>query len=346
MSNKKNLDFYHVFIFLSFRYMKNIICIEGPTGSGKSTLAIKLAKSLDTEIISADSRQVYKYLNIGTAKPDIQSLSEVKHHLIDIITPDKMYSAGAFMKDAKAIINNLHNQNKIPIICGGSMLYIKCLLEGISEIPEINEIIKKKTKDFMKANNLIDCYQFVQKIDPKFANSITPTDKQRISRAIEVWFAFEKPLTSFWGKGTGSTSSHLTTPPRLRGGVIDGHPFKILINRERNDLYDRINKRMRIMINRGLIEEIKSVLKMGYKPSDSGLNSVGYKEFMEMVSTKNNDLFEQCIELATQHTRNYAKRQITWYRKSEFNLVLTGIDVNIPTLKENILQYFANHDVN
>ena len=309
--------------------LTTLICIEGPTASGKSALALELSKLFDTEIVSADSRQVYKHLNIGTAKPDIHTLSEVKHHLIDIITPDKRYSAGAFIKDAKDIINNLHAQNKIPIICGGSMLYIKCLLEGISEIPEISKEIISKTNDFMKDNILVDCYQFVQQIDPKFANIISPTDKQRISRAIEVWFAFGKPLTDFWGEQ--AENNYL--------------PFKIYVNKDRNVLYDRINKRMRTMINNGLIEEIESVIKMGYKPSDCGLNSVGYKEFLDMVSHKNYDMLEQCIDLAAQHTRNYAKRQVTWYRKSEFNYVINGDDVNISLLKENILQYFSNHDV-
>ena len=140
--------------------MKRLICIEGATGSGKSDLALRLARELNTEIISADSRQVYKYLNIGTAKPDRETLSEVKHHLIDIIAPDKRYSAGDFVQDAEVIINDLHGQDKIPIVCGGTMLYIKSLLAGISEIPAISEEVRLQACEFINNRSLIECYNF------------------------------------------------------------------------------------------------------------------------------------------------------------------------------------------
>ena len=281
-----------------------VITIEGATASGKSDLAFRLAKYLDTEIISADSRQVYKYLDIGTAKPDRQTLSEVKHHLTDIITPDMRYSAGAFLKETSAIINNLHDLGKIPIICGGTMLYIGSLLYGLSEIPDIPEEIVSKADEYMKDNTLEQCYEFVKSFDPKFAMKISGTDKQRISRAIEVWFAFGKPLTDFWVENTLS--------PNI-------NPFRIFVNRDRNELYRRINTRMQEMVKNGLPEEIQSILKMGYSEKDYGLNTVGYKEFLQ------NDL-NTAIDKAAQHTRNYAKRQLTWYRKCEFDLVISDVD--------------------
>ena len=340
--------------------MKKIICIEGATGSGKSDLALELARLLDTEIISADSRQVYKYLNIGTAKPNPDVLSEIKHHLIDIITPDAKYNAGTFVKDAEKLIDNINKSNKIPIVCGGSMLYIKSLLEGISKIPDVDDESKAKTVEFMNTQSLEECYRFVKKIDPKFADNISPTDKQRISRVIEIWFAFGKGLTDFWIEDD-------TT--------IEILPYKIYINKERSILYNDINKRMRNMIDKGLINEIESVLAMGYKPTDPGFNSVGYKEFVEVLRrgvaknelhpmkplTKSPDevpyaegipdgvpyvspakplSLNECIELASQHTRNYAKRQITWYRKCSFDCEVSNSNINIKKIFENIMKHF------
>ena len=288
-----------------------VITIEGATASGKSDLAFRLAKYLDTEIISADSRQVYKYLDIGTAKPDQQTLSEVRHHIVSIITPDMRYSAGAFLKDATAIIHNLHILGKIPIICGGTMLYIQSLLYGLSEIPDIPMDAVSRADEYMKDHTLAQCFDHVMSFDPKFASKISKTDKQRISRALEVWYAFGKPLTDFWAENTLSS---------------DIKPYKIFVNPDREELYRRINTRMLQMIKNGLLEEIQFILKMGYTKNDYGLNTVGYKEFLDFDS-------DTAIEKAAQHTRNYAKRQLTWYKKCEFDLVINDVDkFNIKSL--------------
>ena len=302
-----------------------VICIEGPTASGKSAVAMKLARAFDTEIVSADSRQIYKYLDIGTAKPDINTLSEIKHHLIDVIYPDQKYSAGAFANDAELIINTMHEESKIPIICGGSMLYIKSLLYGLSDIPPISLETSLQTEKFMKTHTLAESFEFVSKIDQKFASLISPNDKQRIFRALDVWFAFEKPLTDFW------------TDTEIR---CQYKPFRIYIKRERNELYSRINHRMLSMIKQGLIKEIKSILDMGYSTKDYGLNSVGYVEFIETKGLKDDVHLESCIQSASQHSRNLAKRQITWYNKTEFDFILDDDDVDINVLKDDILTFF------
>lgn len=307
--------------------MLPLICIEGPTASGKSDLALALAKILDTEIISADSRQVYKYLNIGTAKPTLETLTEVQHHLIDIIDPDQRYSAGAFIKDAEKIIENILAKGKVPIVCGGTMLYIKSLLEGLSDIPDIVVDVKNQVTEFMTQNSLDESFNFVKSIDEKFANSISPTDKQRISRALEVWFAFKTPLTKYW-----------ETQEQINKYLV----YKIYIDRPREDLYFRINTRMSKMIKDGLIEEIEQVFKLGYSPDDYGLNSVGYKEFLDIITTKqtsDSKKMEECIALAAQHTRNYAKRQITWYKKSNFEFAISQENINISIITEKIKKY-------
>ena len=293
-----------------------LITIEGATASGKSDLAVTLAKALNTEIISADSRQVYKYLNIGTAKPDKHTQNEIKHHLIDIITPNQRYSAGSFVKDSQNIIQNIYKSDKIPIVCGGTMLYIKSLLYGLSPIPDSTPEAIQKTIEFINEHSWKQCYEFVRRIDEKFANSIAPTDKQRISRAIEVWMTHQKSLTEFWE----------TTPKE----TMKIKPYKIYVHQERDVLYHRINQRTHEMIRNGLLNEIIDVLEMGYNPTDYGLNTVGYKEFL--IETK--DLLN-AIEKAKQHTRNYAKRQITWYKKENFDCVFTE-EQDINTLIEEI----------
>jgi len=275
-----------------------IITIQGPTASGKSALACELALKHGGEIISADSRQVYKFLDIGTAKPDVVIQSQIKHHLIDIITPDQRYSAGDFVKDASVIIENIHNAGKVPIVCGGSMLYIQSLLQGLSEVPDIPPEAAITAKAYISEHSPAECYEFVRQHDPKFASRIGPTDKQRISRAIEVWFAFQTPLTAFW--------EQQKTTCRYEAQ-------NIFVHCERDVLYKRINQRMRDMIKAGLIDEIEGILKMGYTASDYGLNTVGYKEFLCLFDGSGARL-EDCTELAAQHTRNYAKRQMTWYR--------------------------------
>ena len=161
----------------------------------------------------------------------------------------------------------------------------------------------------MKENHLEYCYEYVKYFDPKFAKLIQPTDTQRIHRALCVWFAFQKSMTFYWENE--EPKSNLK-------------PFKILINRDREEIYQRINQRTGEMIKQGLIEEIEYVLKLGYKPSDYGLTSVGYTEFLDIILQKkisDNDYMKECINLATQHTRNYAKRQMTWYRKCNFDLI-------------------------
>jgi tRNA dimethylallyltransferase len=280
----------------------DLIIIEGPTGSGKSELALNLAKHLDTDIISADSRQVYRYMDIGTAKPDKQTQAEIKHHLIDIVNPNERYSVGSFIRDTSAIIETLHAAGKIPIICGGTMLYIDALLTGLSEIPDIPIQTQKFVAEYMQKKTLSKCYKKVCEIDPEFAKKIHPTDKQRISRALEVWFALEQPITAFWEK---------------RLPIQAYNPFRIYVEKDRPVLYDRINKRTDQMIENGLLIEINNIIKMGYLPTDPGLNSVGYKEFL----TDNVDWSKvsETIALVAQHTRNYAKRQMTWYRKRNYD---------------------------
>lgn len=283
-----------------------VITIEGATASGKSALAIVLAEALNTEIISADSRQVYRYLDIGTAKLTKEEQKRVKHHLIDIINPDETYNAGAFVKDASLIIEKLHSEGKIPVICGGTGLYIKALLKGLFFLPPLPQEIRQNLKQRLKEEGLAALYAELKILDPLFAEKISENDTQRILRGLEVAIGTGIPLSEHWQKQKSSCKYNA---------------FRILIDIPRPELYQRINQRIEKMLAQGLLAEIENLFALGYDENSPGLNCLGYKEFLPYF--KKEAGLEECILLAAQHQRNYAKRQVTWYRKGNFDLVIS-----------------------
>lgn len=280
-----------------------IISIEGPTAAGKSACAIRLALALDTEIISADSRQVFRQLDIGTAKVSKEEQAQVKHHLIDIIEPEESYNAGRFVKDASGIIQGLQDAGKIPIICGGTGLYIRSLLEGLFEHPIIPTSIREGLKKELRERGLAALYQELQELDPDFATRISNSDSQRILRGLEIYRATGKSISAHWAEQS-KTSRY--------------QALRILITRERAELYSAINQRINTMLSQGWMAEIEGLLAKGYAWDTPGLKTMGYKEFRPYFEGR--DSLENCAALAAQHHRNYAKRQFTWYRKINFNL--------------------------
>lgn len=289
-----------------------IICIEGPTAAGKSACALRLAEALDTEIISADSRQVYRYLDIGTAKVTQDELSRVKHHLIDILEPEESYNAGRFVADANSLITELHSAGKIPIICGGTGLYIRSLLEGLFEHPQIAESIRTELKEELAQKGLAALYQELQELDPAFAARISQSDSQRILRGLEIFRATGKNISTHWAE-QAKTKRH--------------QALRILISRERTELYIAINQRIKDMLSRGWMAEIEALLAKGHTWDSPGLKTMGYKEFHPYFEGA--DSLENCAALAAQHHRNYAKRQFTWYRKIIFDLTFSPERFNL-----------------
>ncbi|MDD3606927.1 MAG: tRNA (adenosine(37)-N6)-dimethylallyltransferase MiaA [Candidatus Cloacimonas acidaminovorans] len=287
-----------------------VITIEGATASGKSALAIVLAEALNTEIISADSRQVYRYLDIGTAKVTKEEQKRVKHHLIDIINPDETYNAGAFVKDASLIIEKLHSEGKIPVICGGTGLYIKALLKGLFFLSPLPHEIRQNLKQRLKEEGLAALYAELKSLDPLFAEKISENDTQRILRGLEVAIGTGIPLSEHWQKQKSSCKYNA---------------FRILIDIPRPELYQRINQRIEKMLAQGLLAEIENLFALGYDENSPGLNCLGYKEFLPYF--KKEAGLEECILLAAQHQRNYAKRQVTWYRKGNFDLVISPSEI-------------------
>lgn len=296
-----------------------VVIVEGPTASGKSSLALALAENLGSQIISADSRQIYKYLDIGSAKPDQVDRKRVKHHLIDFLEPSEAYNAGAFIHAAAEIISSLHDQGLIPVICGGTGLYIRSLLEGLCKLPSIPSRFREELWEELNQKSLEELHSELTSLDPISAGRISVNDKQRILRALEVYRFTGKPLSRHWQDQNPENNYQA---------------FRILIDPPREHLYSRIDQRMDLMLSQGLINELTTVLQMGFRETDPGLNSVGYKEFIPFLQGEQS--LEEALILAKQHSRNYAKRQMTWYRKQTFDLTIPSSDFNLLDISRSL----------
>ena len=291
-----------------------IIVICGPTGVGKTDLAIKVAQHFDTEIISADSRQVYKELNIGTAKPTDEQLSKITHHLISHFSIQEKFTAGDFEKVALEIAMDILKRKKIAILCGGSGLYIKAFLEGLDDLPEVPEKIKKALQHELELSGLSNLLNELRKKDPFYFEEVDKKNPHRVIRALAVI------------RSSGRTFSE------FRSGKQKVRPFKVIkigITRPREELNELLIQRLDSMIRNGLLEEARTLMKFKEKPS---LQTVGYKEGFEYLEGK--ITLEESVELMKRNSRNYAKRQLTWFRKDsgitwfepdEYNLILEHI---------------------
>lgn len=275
---------------------QRVIVIVGPTCSGKTYLSLKTALLLNTEIISADSRQVYKKLNIGTAKPLQEELNKVKHHLINILSPDQNYNANQFSIDAEEVISNLIAEGKTPIVTGGTGLYMKALIDGIAESADKDEEIREQLLEKKKEFGNEHLYEELRRIDPLSASKMLPQNWKRVIRALEVYYVTGKPI---W-------EHHNTQKQKSKS---DYYQIGLLWNRK--ELYNNINERVDNMIESGLVKEVEDILNEGYNKSLNSLNTFGYKE---IISYLNNDIsLDRAIELIKRNTRHYAKRQMTWF---------------------------------
>lgn len=278
--------------------MTGIITIVGPTAVGKTKLAIKIAEQYNGEIISADSRQLYKYLNIGTAKPDVEERKKANFHLIDFLEPDQHYSCGQFARDAGDLIEKIIAQGRLPIVCGGTGLYIRSLFNPLHQLPQSDRKIKEKLMAIMQEKGIEYLYQKLFEVDSEWARVIQPRDKQRILRGLEVYEIAGKSLTEI--------IKHQKPKSKYQ-------PYYIGLYLDRDKLYKRIDERFDNMIKNGLVDEVMSILQMGYVPDCNGLRTIGYKEIVAFIQGKLT--LPEAISKAKQHTRNFAKRQITWFKK-------------------------------
>jgi tRNA dimethylallyltransferase len=273
------------------------VAIFGPTGVGKSSNALTLAENIG-EIISVDSMQVYKYMDIGTAKPSKEDQKRVKHHLIDIIPPNIQFNAGDFVRLSKILIQDIIKKNKIPFLVGGTGLYFLSLMRGMVDIPKIDTKIKEYLLDKWHKIGQIRMFNILKRFDYDYSLKIHQNDKQRTLRALEVFLGTKRKFSDYL---------------KLENNKNDIQYIKIGINVERNSLYELINKRVDLMIKSGLIDEVKNLLSMGYTKNDPGLRAIGYAELIDYFNGAID--LNKAIELIKQNSRHYAKRQITWFKK-------------------------------
>lgn len=280
-----------------------IVIIFGPTASGKTDMSIEIAKYLDTEIISTDSRQIFKYMDIGTGKITPDEMQWVKHHMLDVINPDESFSLWDFKYQAEWIISRLQEKSKIPMLVGGTGLYIESLIYDFS-LPKVpaDETIRKRLS---KLSNE-ELHQKLQEIDPEYACELHPNNRHYVERAIEVKMLTWKSKTEFREDKIPKYDILLLYPQ-----MPEGHDIFSL--KYRQWLYDRINLRVEKMFENGAEKELKKLIDMWYGENDFWMNSIGYREFFLYFRWEINR--GELIEKVQQNSRNYAKRQITWFRK-------------------------------
>lgn len=300
-----------------------VIVIGGPTASGKTALSIFLAKKINGEIISADSMQIYKDMNIGTAKPTVEEMDGIKHYLIDCVSPSVRYSVADFKKDATNAIEDILEKGKTPIIVGGTGLYIDSLIYGIDyNEMQVDLEYRAYLENLAEEKGLEYLYDLAKNIDEQAMSKISVNDKKRICRVLEVY------------KSTGKTKTELEKESRQKDVKYD---FKVFaIDMERQILYDRINKRVDLMIEAGLIDEVNDLIKK-YPDMPTAMQGLGYKEVVQYFEKKCTK--EEMIEKIKQESRRYAKRQLTWFRRNK-NIVWLdakkSLDENTKIILEEI----------
>lgn len=290
---------------------KVLLVVVGPTASGKTKLAIELASKYNTEIISADSRQIYKDLIIGTAQPTIQEQRLVKHHLVNFVDLDATYSVADYEKDASRILNMLFNEHNVVVMCGGTGLYINAVCFGIDEIPDISQEKRDYVRNLYKNNDLKYCVDLLKQHDHECEKFLDIRNPHRVLRALEVLLETQKPIHEFYS--------------RKKKEIF----FKVVfinINIEKEVLHKRIEIRVDEMIKNGLIDEVKQFEK--YRNYNS-LKTIGYKEIFEYLNNK--ITLNEAIENIKINTKKYAKRQMTWFKKVKQNNLKNFI--NYKTIK-------------
>jgi len=280
--------------------LPTILVIVGPTGSGKTSLALTIAKRTPAEILSADSRQVYRYLTIGTAKPSAAELKEAKHYFIDEILPDQHFSAGEFGVEGRKIIGDIVKRKKLPIVVGGTGLYVRSLVDGLFAGPGRKEDLRDDLEARLESEGAEVLLEELRRVDPEAAARMLPSNQRRIIRALEVYYATGKPI-----------SQHHDEHKKKK--IFN--PVFVGLHWERKRLYERIDSRVEKMLAAGFVDEVKNLLSRGYDDRLKSLQTVGYKEVFAFL--REEIAIDRMAELMKQNTRRFAKRQLTWFRKDE-----------------------------
>ena len=279
--------------------MHPVLTILGPTATGKSELALAVAEALGGEIVNADSLQAYRGLDIGTAKPSPEDRARVPHHLIDILEPHERYSAGEFARRAQEAIAEIGERGRVPIVVGGSGLYLRALFEGISPVPQGDPEVRRELRERLEADGLGPLRDDLARLDPETAARLTAGDTQRILRALEVAFVSGKPLSAWISEQPFGTQ-------RIAG-------IRVGLTLPRSILYDRIAGRVASMMEAGWLEEVAGLLRRGLTPRLPAFQAIGYRQLVRYL--EGNGSLEQAVAEIVRETRRFAKRQETWFRK-------------------------------
>ena len=292
------------------------IALVGPTASGKTAAAMAIAQRIPLEIISIDSALVYRGMDIGTAKPSAQERKQVAHHLIDIREPTQTYNAADFVNDAEQLIADIQSRGKLPLLVGGTMLYLKALQDGIDDLPKTDAATREAIETRAKANGWPAMHEELRKIDPATASRLAPNDAQRISRALEVWHISGKSLTAWFEEGAQKRlDAHQSFASRNKLDVISLEP------NDRSWLHQRIEQRFDAMLAAGFLEEMQTLRERGdLNPDFPSMRCVGYRQAweqldaMQLQATSSQEMLARLKETAVAATRQLAKRQLTWLR--------------------------------
>ena len=281
--------------------MDNIICIAGPTASGKTALAVALARELDGEVVSCDSMQVYKYMDIGTAKPTKEEMQGVVHHMLDVAEPTEDFSVSRYCEMATPIVEDILARGKTAIIAGGTGLYMDALIRGNAFAPCPSTGMREKLEAQADAEGMEKMLALLHSIDPDSASRLHLADRKRILRALEVYYETGQTITAHNLKTQ-------TLPPRFQARWF------ALEDTDRADLYRRIDRRVDAMLHSGLIQEIQSLLARGIPEKCTAMQAIGYKEFV--AALKGQCTVAEAADQVRQSSRHYAKRQLTWFRRN------------------------------
>jgi tRNA dimethylallyltransferase len=301
-----------------------LVIIAGPTASGKTALALRLADERRLEVISADSRQVYRGMDIGTAKPSGEEMAKVRHHMIDIVDPDEEFTAADFALQGRQVAEEIHRRGALPLVVGGTGLYIRTLTEGLVQTPAADPALRRRLLEREAKEGEGTLHRELHKADPALAARLFPRDLVRIVRGLEVWEVTGERLSELQGKH-----------------AFGERPFRLLwigLGPERGELYRRIDQRVEQMVSNGLVDETQSLLLRGYAPQCKGLRTIGYQETIRHL--RGEIALEEMILLIQQNTRRYAKRQFTWFTKIKEMFWLDSLEESdkIPALIENFMR--------
>lgn len=296
--------------------MSKLIVITGCTATGKTKTAVELAKRINGEVISADSMQIYRGMNIGTAKATTKEMQGIRHHMLDIASPFERFTVAEYQGLVLPIIEDIQFRGRVPIICGGTGLYINSILFKMT-FSDYDENIKNDVKELVATLSKQELWEYLNNIDPNRASELSVNDVKRVSRAIEI-----------------ALSKSQATTDETQLSRFDSQIY--ILNGDRAEIYDRINKRVDIMIEQGLLDEVKNLLSMGIPTTSQAIQAIGYKELSSYLQGETT--LEEAVETIKKKSRNYAKRQLTWFRRYYPNAIYLDyneLERNLDTIEKN-----------